>query len=128
MIVLVEYTLLTDPWFSEKLLYYRGEPLGIELASLPHLTGVTVSHDHYDHYDMEAFRAHPDKVVPFAVKRGIAEKARKVGFKNISELDAWESTMLGPIKVTAAPGEHGVPEVTYVLEGVLRYTSARIRC
>src|SRR5229473_3408519 len=40
----------------------------------------------------------------------------KVGFRNVAELDAWETTMLGPIKVTAAPGKHGVPEVTYVLE------------
>jgi len=70
----------------------------------------------YDHYDMQAFQAYPYKQVPFAVKRGIAETARKVGFRNVAELDAWETTMLGPIKVTAAPGKHGVPEVTYVLE------------
>jgi L-ascorbate metabolism protein UlaG (beta-lactamase superfamily) len=77
---------------------------------------VLVSHGHYDHYDMETFQAYPDKQVPFAVKRGIAHKARKAGFSNVIELDAWETTMLGPIKVTAAPGKHAVPEVTYVLE------------
>ncbi len=110
------YSILTDPWFSQKFTYYQGEPLGIPLASLPHLAGVLVSHGHYDHYDMEAFQAYPDKTVPFAVKRGIAQKARKVGFNNVTELDAWETVMLGPIKITAAPGKHGVPEVTYVLE------------
>jgi L-ascorbate metabolism protein UlaG (beta-lactamase superfamily) len=51
-----------------------------------------------------------------AVKRGIAETARKVGFTNVIELDAWETTTLGPVKVTAAPGKHKVPEITYVLE------------
>jgi L-ascorbate metabolism protein UlaG (beta-lactamase superfamily) len=110
------HVILTDPWFSQKFTYYPGEPLGVSLASLPHLTGVLVSHGHYDHYDMEAFQAYPDKQVPFAVKRGIAHKARKVGFSNVTELDAWETIMLGPIKVTAAPGKHAVPEVTYVLE------------
>lgn len=108
--------ILTDPWFSQKFTYYPGEPLGIPLASLPQLTGVVVSHGHYDHYDMQAFQVYPDKQVPFAVKRSIAETARKVGFRNVTELDAWETTMLGPIKVTAAPGKHKVPEVTYVLE------------
>ena len=110
------HVILTDPWFSQKFTYYQGEPLGVPLASLPHLAGVLVSHGHYDHYDMDAFQAYPDKQVPIAVKRGIALKAQKVGFSNVTELDAWESTMLGPVKVTAAPGKHGVPEVTFVLE------------
>jgi L-ascorbate metabolism protein UlaG (beta-lactamase superfamily) len=108
--------ILTDPWFSQRFTYYQGEPLGVPLTSLPDLTGVIVSHGHYDHYDMQAFQAYPDKLVPFAVKRGIGQAARKVGFQHVTELDAWESTMLGPVKVTAVPGKHGVPEVTYVLE------------
>src|SRR5689334_8628905 len=108
--------ILTDPWFSEKAGYYYGEPLGIALAALPHLTGVLISHDHYDHYDIDAFRAYPDKTVPMAVKRGTAGKARAAGFVDVTELDPWESTMLGPVRVTAAPAEHGVPENTYILE------------
>jgi L-ascorbate metabolism protein UlaG (beta-lactamase superfamily) len=107
---------LTDPWFSERFGYYHGEPLGITLQNLPRLDGVVVSHGHYDHYDMQAFRAYPDKRVPLAVKRGIAKTALKVGFKNVTEMDAWESTRFGPVTVTAAPGKHGVPEITYLLQ------------
>ena len=117
--VLIDFngqTILTDPWFSQKFAYYQGEPIGIPLSSMPKLAGVVVSHGHYDHYDMQAFQAYPDKSVPFAVKRGIAETARKVGFQNVTELDAWETTTMGSVKVTAVPGKHGVPEVTYVLE------------
>ena len=110
------YQVLTDPWFSEKFGYYHGEPYGITLENLPHLAGVVVSHGHYDHYDMQAFQAYPDKQVPMAVKRGIAQTARKVGFTNVTEMDAWETTSLGPITVTAAPGKHGVPEITYMLQ------------
>jgi L-ascorbate metabolism protein UlaG (beta-lactamase superfamily) len=116
---LIDYdgaAILTDPWFSQKFTYYPGEPLGVALADLPTLAGVIVSHGHYDHYDMDAFRAYPDKSVPFAVKRGIAEKARKVGFGNVTELDPWETVQMGPFKVTAAPAKHGVPEITFVLE------------
>jgi L-ascorbate metabolism protein UlaG (beta-lactamase superfamily) len=39
-----------------------------------------------------------------------------VGFRQITELDPWETTQLGPIKVTALPGSHGVPEITYMLQ------------
>ena len=110
------YRVLTDPWFSEKFGYYHGEPYGITLRDLPHLDGVVVSHGHYDHYDMQAFQVYPDKGVPMAVKRGIAQTARKVGFTNVVEMDAWETTSFGPITVTAAPGKHGVPEITYLLQ------------
>jgi len=111
--------LLTDPWFSEKggfPGYYRGEPLGIELKDLPRLAGVAASHGHYDHYDIGTFRAYPDKAVPFAVKRRTEDRARKGGFTNIHPMDAWETTQLGPIRVTAAPAKHFIPEVTYIFE------------
>ena len=65
-----DHRVLTDPWFSERDGYYHGEPYGIRLSALPRLDGVAVSHDHYDHYDMEAFQAYPDKQVPIAVIRG----------------------------------------------------------
>lgn len=107
---------LTDPWFSEKFGYYHGEPYGITLETLPRLSGVVVSHDHYDHYDMQAFQAYPDKQVPIAVKRGTEKKARRVGFANVIDMEAWETTTFGPISITAAPGKHGVPEITYVLQ------------
>ena len=68
--------ILTDPWFSERPGYLRGEPLAYTPESLPRLDGVLVSHGHYDHYDMQAFQAYPDKSVPILVKRGIAEDAR----------------------------------------------------
>jgi L-ascorbate metabolism protein UlaG (beta-lactamase superfamily) len=117
--VLLDYdgaTLLTDPWFSQRFTYYPGEPVGVSLEQLPSLAGVIVSHGHYDHYDMGAFQAYPDKSVPFAVKRGIARKARSAGFTNVTELDPWESTTMGPFKITAAPAKHMVPEITFVLE------------
>jgi len=107
---------LTDPWFSEKFGYYHGEPYGITLNALPRLSGVVVSHDHYDHYDMNAFQTYPDKLVPIAVKRGTEKKARRVGFPNVIEMDVWETTTFGSISITATPGKHGVPEITYLLQ------------
>jgi L-ascorbate metabolism protein UlaG (beta-lactamase superfamily) len=108
---------LTDPWYTETEEYHHGEPLGLSLAELPKLTAVVVSHDHYDHYDIDSFAAYPDKAVPFFGGPGIAEKAKKAGFTNVKELAPWESAKAGSLTITCAPGAHGVPEVTYVLQG-----------
>jgi L-ascorbate metabolism protein UlaG (beta-lactamase superfamily) len=112
------HTILTDPWLSEKTGYYQGEKRAFDTAAdLPPLAGVVVSHGHYDHFDLAAFAGYPDKSVPMALKRGLGAQARSYGFTNVNELDAWESTDLGPVRVTAAPAKHKIPEVTFVLEG-----------
>lgn len=112
------HTILTDPWLSERSGYYQGERRAFDTAAdLPPLSGVVISHGHYDHFDMAAFAHYPDKAVPMAVKRGLGATARSYGFTDVTELDAWETTDLGPVRVTATPAKHKVPEVTFVLEG-----------
>lgn len=109
---------LTDPWFSEKPGYQQGEPRAYATAAhLPELAGVVVSHGHYDHFDLAAFAAYPDKTVPMIVKRGLGDRCHAAGFTNVTELDPWQSTTLGPVQVTAVPAKHAVPEVTYLLQG-----------
>lgn len=108
--------LLTDPWFSERSGYHPGEGPGLEIAELPRLDAVVVSHGHYDHYDMAAFSTYGDHAVPILVKRGTASTAREAGFVNVHELDWWEKLAVGGVTVTAGPARHGVPENTYVFE------------
>jgi L-ascorbate metabolism protein UlaG (beta-lactamase superfamily) len=108
---------LTDPWFSEKPGYYHGEALAFTPTTLPPLTAVLASHDHYDHYDLDAFAAYPDKAVPLVVNRGMAAKARRAGFGNVTELDAWDHIDIGDLRITAAPAKHSVPEITFIIEG-----------
>lgn len=109
--------ILTDPWLSERKGYYQGEPRSIpSAAKLPPLAGIVISHGHYDHCDLDALADYPDKTVPFAVVRGLAGRVHAAGFTNVTELDPWQSTRLGPVKVTAAPAQHGIPEVTFVLQ------------
>lgn len=106
--------LLTDPWFSEKPGYYRGEPLAFTPATLPKLSAVVASHDHYD---LAAFSAYPDKAVPFIVRHGMGDKARKAGLTNVTEAEPWEQVTVGGLRITGAPARHGVPEITFVIQG-----------
>lgn len=108
---------LTDPWFSEKAGYHPGEPVAFAPADLPPLVAVTASHGHYDHYDLDAFAGYPDKSVPFVVKEGMGAKARQAGFTNVIEVEPWQQVTAGSVRITAAPAKHGVPEVTFVIEG-----------
>jgi L-ascorbate metabolism protein UlaG (beta-lactamase superfamily) len=111
-------TILTDPWFSEKPGYDPGEPrVPAAPAALPRLAGIVVSHGHYDHFDLEAIKAYPDKTIPMIVKRGLGQRARTCGWTNVTEVDPWEQASVGPVTITAAPAKHMVPEVTYVLQG-----------
>jgi len=107
---------LTDPWFTESSQYHHGEPLALAVQALPHLTAVVASHDHYDHFDLDAFAAYPDKDVPFFVAPGSAAAARRAGFRKVRALAPWQSARAGDVDITAAPAAHGTPEVTFVLQ------------
>jgi L-ascorbate metabolism protein UlaG (beta-lactamase superfamily) len=117
--VLIDFSgqvVLTDPWFSEKIGYHPGEPVGVKLADLPKLAGVVISHDHYDHNDMRAFSAYSDKDVCIIAESAAAKRAHATGFRNVTALQPWEKSSVGPILVTAVPARHGIPEVGFVLQ------------
>jgi L-ascorbate metabolism protein UlaG (beta-lactamase superfamily) len=110
-------TILTDPWFSERPAYHPGEPVAVPVSALPHLDAVLITHRHYDHCDLDALDAYPDRAVPLVVCRSVARSARRHGFSDVRALAPWESTTVQGVTVTAAPARHGVEEVTFVIRG-----------
>lgn len=110
-------TVLTDPWFSQRAFYHPGEPIALQPEALPHLDAVVISHEHYDHCDLDAFRRYPRKDVPLLVAGPVVEKARRAGFSDVRALEPWQSARVGDLTISAAPGKHGVYEVTYVISG-----------
>jgi L-ascorbate metabolism protein UlaG (beta-lactamase superfamily) len=108
---------LTDPWFSEKILYHPGEPVALMPENLPHLDAVVITHLHYDHCDFNAFSRYPRKDVPILCANTVPKAARKAGFTDVRPLEPWQSDRVGDLTITAAPGKHGVYEVTFVISG-----------
>ncbi|MDL9948113.1 MBL fold metallo-hydrolase [Gordonia sp. ABSL11-1] len=112
---------LTDPWFTQSAIYHPGEPLASTVADLGHINAVVISHAHYDHCDLDALvRGGFDLDTPLLGPGTVTEVARGKGFRNTRTIEAWQSASVGDVSVTATPAQHGVHEVTFVLEGADR--------
>jgi N-acyl-phosphatidylethanolamine-hydrolysing phospholipase D len=107
--------LLTDPHFSERASPLgfvgpqRAQPPGLTLAQLPHIDGVLISHNHYDHLDLDSVQAlnrqsggPPLFVVPLGLKAWFKD----AGIERVVELDWWQSHRLGEAEVVLTPVQH----------------------
>jgi len=105
---------LTDPVFSESLgpVYFMGvdrlHDVPISMDDLPEITGVIISHNHYDHLDAKTIRGLHTKVKYFVVPLGNGQRLVNWGVNShkITELDWWESKTLGELTLTATPANH----------------------
>jgi L-ascorbate metabolism protein UlaG (beta-lactamase superfamily) len=108
---------LTDPWFTTTATYYPGEPVTSTVAALGHVDAVVVSHDHYDHCDLDALvDGGLDLGTPLLGPGTVTPIAAAKGFRDVRTIEAWQSEDVGDLTVTATPGRHGVHEVTFVIQ------------
>jgi L-ascorbate metabolism protein UlaG (beta-lactamase superfamily) len=107
--------ILTDPHWSDRAspVRFAGprrfHPPPLAFGDLPPLDAVVLSHDHYDHLDMETIRALAKQSVPFFVGLGMGAHLETWGVppKRIHELDAWGAGDLpGGVQVVSVPSRH----------------------
>lgn len=106
--------ILTDPVWGARAspLAFAGpkrfHPPPAPLDALPTLDAVIISHDHYDHLDHPTIRMLAKTSVPFVTSLGVGPRLEKWGVQaqRISELDWWEQTDVGGVRVTAGPAQH----------------------
>ncbi|MBT3361940.1 MAG: hypothetical protein HN403_20135 [Rhodospirillales bacterium] len=108
-------TILTDPVFSDAIFPIRllapkaftySKP--IEIADLPDVDVVLISHDHYDHLDYASIHALSARNPMFVAPLGVGSHLRKWGVPEdrIIERDWWQETAIGGLRLTATPAQH----------------------
>jgi N-acyl-phosphatidylethanolamine-hydrolysing phospholipase D len=116
LVQLAGFNLLTDPMFSERASPVdfagprRQQPPGIELRDLPRIDIVLLSHNHYDHCDVDSLRrlnrqvgGPPLFIVPLGLKAWMAG----LQISNVIELDWWQSHRTAQLEVIFTPTQHG---------------------
>ncbi len=105
---------LIDPVFGERAspLPFAGprrfHPPPLALADVPPIEGLVLSHDHYDHLDVETIDALRERVQRYFVPLGVGQRLRDWGVPadRIEEMDWWQERQWGEVLVTAAPAHH----------------------
>lgn len=105
--------ILTDPVFSRvvsplPLGPKRFHPTPIALEELVGIDAVLISHDHYDHLDMNTVRHLAPQGTQFFVPLGIGAHLERwnVPAAQIHEMDWWEVAELKGVKVHCTPARH----------------------
>ena len=105
--------LLTDPVYAQRAspLSFAGprrvrEP-GVRFEDLPPISTVLLSHNHYDHCDLWTLRRLAERYDPLVVTPlGNGRLVRSAGIRHVEELDWWQETASGSLRVTLTPAQH----------------------
>ncbi|MFV0495799.1 MBL fold metallo-hydrolase [Mycobacterium sp.] len=109
------YRVLTDPVWSQRCSPsdrvgpQRLHPPPVQLEGLPAVDAVVISHDHYDHLDMETVLALARmQRAPFFVPLAVGAHLRAWGIpaERIVELDWNQSTRVGELTIVCMPARH----------------------
>jgi L-ascorbate metabolism protein UlaG (beta-lactamase superfamily) len=104
--------ILTDPVWSQRVSPFqfvgpkRAHPPGLSIEQLPPIDLILVSHNHYDHLDLDSLTQLAARFPQAQVVTGLGNAAliRACGFTRVDELDWWQS-----LPVNADVTLHGVP-------------------
>ena len=108
-----DMTILVDPTFSQSAAPFswavkRYQPPAIDLDALPHIDAIIISHDHYDHLDMETIKYFIATDTAFFVPLGVGAHLNRWGVPDsrITELDWWESARMQSLEFICMPAQH----------------------
>ena len=107
--------ILTDPVWSDYTSPVQGlgpcrtRPVGIEWDELPRIDVCLISHDHYDHFDVNTLqkleqRDHPLFIVPLGLQSLLTYHCGE-GLR-VAELDWWQHTTLQGLRIHVVPARH----------------------
>jgi L-ascorbate metabolism protein UlaG (beta-lactamase superfamily) len=115
LVQLAGRNILIDPHFSERAspVRFAGPrrivPLPIDVPELPRIDLVLVSHNHYDHLDLDSVRrlaAAPSGSPLFLVPLGLKPWFEEHGIARVEELDWWQRREHAGLALTLVPVQH----------------------
>lgn len=106
--------ILTDPVWSERVSPFsfagpkRFRPAGVKFEDLPPIDLVLISHNHYDHLDIETLKRLNSQFAPrFVVPLGVDQYLIKEGIDSIFPLDWWDAKPIdSDITVHSVQAQH----------------------
>lgn len=107
-------TILTDPIFSQRAGPFesfgpvkRVRPPGLDLELLPPVDVVLISHNHYDHLDLDSLKKIDARFRPlFLVPLGDEMLLKDEGLQNVREMDWWSEQKVKESIITFTPVQH----------------------
>lgn len=113
LIQLQGLNILTDPIYSNRAspVSFAGplrvrEP-GLQFDQLPKIDVVIISHNHYDHLDLETLKNIDNKFHPvFLVPLGDKKLLEGEGIKNVQEMDWWQNIVVKDVGIYFTPAQH----------------------
>jgi L-ascorbate metabolism protein UlaG (beta-lactamase superfamily) len=104
---------LTDPMYSDRagpmnlLGPHRVCQPAVRFEDLPSIAMVLLSHNHYDHCDLQTLRRLATRFDPLVVTPlGNAPLVRSAGVRRVEELDWWEESRESILPLTMTPAHH----------------------
>jgi L-ascorbate metabolism protein UlaG (beta-lactamase superfamily) len=105
--------ILIDPVFSPSagpfsFMVKRFQQPVLSRDELPEIDYIIISHDHYDHLDMDTVRFFKDKRAKFLAPLGVGSHLNAWGIESarITELDWWSGISFEGIEFIATPAQH----------------------
>lgn len=105
--------ILIDPVFAKSaspfsFLVRRFQEPVLTREELPEIDYIVISHDHYDHLDMETVQFFKKRKAQFLAPLGVGSHLTFWGIEpdRITELDWWEKITLDGLDFIAAPAQH----------------------
>ncbi len=106
---------MTDPHLTDRaspvsfLGPQRQVPLPVRIEDLPPVDVVLISHNHYDHLDLETVQrlnAQPGGAPQFLVPLGLKAWMAEAGIERVVELDWWQHAEVRGLTLVLVPAQH----------------------
>ena len=108
-----KWTILFDPIFTQyadpfDLWVNRFQEVPVKLSDLPPIDFIVISHDHYDHLDMETIKWFKEKKTHFITPLGVGSLIEGFGIprKRVTTLDWWDEFKTEGLTFISSPAQH----------------------